>query len=199
MFWDNVNIIEVHIVKANIHSGFFNGLVRFGTVSIVLWKFLWQFIFHVRRTKLIETIQKIKKVEFNPTIFWTAADHFGTLFLHPMRFLPMGHVTKHIFKSCKQTRCQRNIFFYLIVFIYVLLYSTVIYCTVSIIFCWKPCHIDPIHFKWILHIGSGRNGSLNRTVSNHYKKNRSEFSPLKSNKWLTWFPRWLFLDHFRVN
>ena len=38
---------------------------------------------------------------------------FGTLFFYPMRFLAMGHVTRRMFKKCKQTRCQRNIFFYL--------------------------------------------------------------------------------------
>ena len=51
---------------------------------------------------------------------------FGTLFFfHPMRFLAMGHVTRHMFKRCKQTRCQINIFFYLnfFCFCFIIFYS----------------------------------------------------------------------------
>ena len=70
--------------------------------------------------------------------------------------------------------------FLLFLFYYIL---QLCFCNVSIIFCWKPYRTDPIRFKWILHIGSERNGSLNRTV----KKNRSGYSPLDTYSFPTFF------------
>ena len=85
--------------------------------------------FTCARNKPIETVQK--KVQFNPTFFWTVADGFETLFFHPMRFLAMGHVT-------------RNMFSYLNFFCLLYYILQLYYCIVSITFCWKPYRTVPI-------------------------------------------------------
>ena len=71
---------------------------------------------HVRGTKLIDWNGSKKNwIELNSIqLFFEpsqiVSEHF---FFHPMRFLAIGHVTRHMFKRCKQTRCQKNILFYL--------------------------------------------------------------------------------------
>ena len=61
--------------------------------------------------------------QIQSNFFWTVADRFGTLFFYSMRFLAMGHVTRNMFKRCKQTRCQKNIFFYFFCFCAIIFYS----------------------------------------------------------------------------
>ena len=58
---------------------------------------------------------------------------------NPIFFVPSRIDSEHFF------------FIHLFLFYYILQFS---YCTVSIIFCWKPYRTDLICFKWILHIGS---------------------------------------------
>ena len=161
-------------LKANIHSGFFL-TVRYGSERFLLFS---RNIFNTWTVHLFTCVEQNwskrfkKKVEFNPNFFWTVADRFRTFFFHPMRFLAMGHVTRHMFKRCKQTRCQRNISFYLNFFFFLFYYILQLcYCTLSMIFCWKPYRTDPIRFKWILHTGS----EPNRTET--LKKNRSGYLP----------------------
>ena len=68
----------------------------------------------MRGTKVIETKIQKKKSWIQSNFFWNRRGSFrNTFFFHPMWFLAMGHVTRHMFKRCKQTRCKRNIFFYL--------------------------------------------------------------------------------------
>ena len=106
--------------------------------------------------------------------FGTVADRFGTLFIRPMWFLAMDHVTGHIFKSCKKkNRCQRNIFIYLSFFCSrsIILYSfSIVPFLLYFVENW-PYQSDPFQ----MDIGSERNGSLTEPTE---PLNRSEY-PLR--------------------
>ena len=131
---------------------------------------------HVHDTKLIEKVQKKSWIQSN--FFWIVSDHFGTLF-----FIQWDSLQWVMWQdACSRgvnKQDAREIFYLLFKFLLFLVYYILqlSYCTVSIIFCWKSYRNDPIRFKWILHIGSERNGSLNRTVPNRtVKKKQSGYS-----------------------
>ena len=64
----------------------------------------------------------------------------------------MGHVTRHMFKRCKQTRCQRNIYFCFcfIIFYYILLKTV-------------PYRFDPFQMDIAYWIRTERFTEPNRT------------------------------------
>ena len=60
-----------------------------------------------------------------------------------------------------------------------------LYCFYYILLKTVPLRSDPIRFKWVLHIGSKRNGSLNRTVKiirseySHSNRRRAHLIPIR--------------------
>ena len=87
-----------HSVKANIHSGFLT--VHLFTCAEQNWS---------KRFK--------KKVGFNPTFFLNRRGSFrSTFFLFNQCDSLQWVMLRDTFKRCKQTRCQKNIFFYLTFF-----------------------------------------------------------------------------------
>ena len=90
--------------------------------------------FTCARNKPIETVQK--KVQFNPTFFWTVADGFETLFFSSNEIPCNGSCDKkHVFLSK--------------FLLFVVLYSSVIllYCFYYILLKTVPYRTDPIRFK----------------------------------------------------
>ena len=95
----------------------------------------------------------------------------GHFFFHPIRSLAMGHVTRHMFKRYKQTRCQRNIFFHLNFFCFCsIIFYSYAFVLISIIFCWKP--YVPIRSGSNGYCILDQNGTVHRT------------EPLKKPEWI---------------
>ena len=164
-----------------------------GTVSIVLFVTWTVHLFTCTEQNWSKQLKK--KIQL---FFWTVADRFGTFFFILWDSLQWVMWQDTCSKRCEQTRCQRNISFFFFKFLLFLFYYILqlCFCTVSIVFCWKPYRTDPIRFKWILHIGSERNGSLNRTVRTEPFKKKTEVDTRLNARYLQKFP-WLMIPDIR--
>ena len=164
-------------VKANIHSGSFL-TVRYGSEWFLLFS---RNIFDTWTVHLFTCAEQNwskrfkKKVEFNPTFFLNRRGSFRNTFFLSNDSLQW--VMWHVFKRCEQTRCQRNIFFYLNFFC---LCSIIFYSYVFVLFILYfvetvPYRSDPFQMDIPYWIRTERFTEPNRTKP--LKKNRSGYSP----------------------